>query len=145
MYFVNCLMFTSQGESLQVKIILQFYTHRRSKRKKADWQRNGHLPAPAPGSAMKALLEMSQNGVTRCTCGHFLAASTFLVVSGRRKYPLWLHKRLHSRLLALYLFVARRIGETNQILWLMLNLQQMMQEGRGRGGTPPYAVSHVHI
>lgn len=39
-----------------------------------------------------------------------LAASTFLVVSGRRKDPLWLHKWLHSRLLALYSYVVRRLG-----------------------------------
>lgn len=112
MNLVNCLMFTSQGRIVLENNfrILQFYTRTRSKRKNPDWRRNRNLPAPAPGSAMKAVFEMSQGGVTRCTCGRFLAAFTFLVVSGRRKYALWLHKRLHSRLLALYLYVAWRIG-----------------------------------
>lgn len=51
-----------------------------------------------------------------------LAASAFLVASGRRKCPLWLCKRLHSRLLALCLYVAvPHIKQTNRILWMMLN------------------------
>ena len=62
------------------------------------WPREtGNLPAPASGSVIKAVFEMSQKcrcGLTSCTCDR-LATST-LLVSDARKHSLCLGKRVHS-------------------------------------------------
>lgn len=63
------------------------------------WPREtGNLPAPASGSEIKAVFEMSQKHcccLTSCTCDR-LATST-LLVSDTRKHSLWLGKRAHSQ------------------------------------------------
>lgn len=130
------------GHLLQVEIQCSFTQTDVKTEKPLIGSSSRNLPAPAWGSAMKAAFERSQKCVTRCTCGRYLAASTFLVVSGRRKDPLWLHKWLHSRLLALYSYVARRLGANKPNL--VADAEPAAGDaGGGRAGAPSSAATRI--